>query len=60
MMQKPTEKPLSRLAQFYKHTSHAEREAFYAEVQRRAAAAQQEVIDKADAIRAQHANASQV
>ncbi|BAP45044.1 hypothetical protein NJC40_13200 [Pseudomonas sp. 21LCFQ02] len=54
MMQKPTEKPLARLAQFYKYTSHAEREAFYAEVQRRAAAEQQQIIDKANAIRAAH------
>lgn len=52
MMQDSTEKPISRLARFYRYTTHAEREALYAEMQLRAAAAQQEIIDKANAIRA--------
>lgn len=60
MMQEPTEKPISRLARFYRYSTPAEREALYAEMQRRAAAAQQEIIDKANAIRAAQKANSQV
>lgn len=51
-MQKQSEKSPSRLALFYKHTSSADRMVVYEDVMRQAAAAQQEIIDKANAIRA--------